>query len=204
MEVLKMNKMNLVVILLCVFAGLGSVSYIVYLNKQLGKRQEHSHNLQNNKRLRFMLHAAIIAAMYAALTLAFVPISYGQLQVRVSEVLTVLPFFTPAAVPGLFIGCLIANLASPIGIVDVVFGSLATLIAAYLTSKVKRTYLAPLPPVIVNGIVIGFELYYVYKLPLLPSMGWVALGEIISCYTVGYFLVMALYKNKNQIFGDIK
>lgn len=199
-----MNKMSLVVILLCVFTILGSITAIVYLKSQLGKKQETGNNLQMDKRLRFILQAAIIAAMYAALTLAFVPICYGQIQVRVSEVLTVLPFFTPAAIPGLFIGCLIANIASPIGIVDVIFGSLATLLAAYLTSKMKKTYLAPLPPVIVNGIIIGFELYYVYKLPLLISMGWVALGEIVTCYGVGYFLVVALDKNKKQIFGDIK
>ncbi len=157
-----------------------------------------------NKRLLFFIQAAIIAAMYAALTIGFQPICYGQIQVRVSEVLTVLPFFTPAAIPGLFVGCLLANVFSPIGLADVIFGSLATLIAAYVTSKMRKTYLAPLPPVIVNGIVVGFELYYVYKLPLFASMGWVALGEIIVCYGVGYFLVLTLDKNKERIFGNLK
>ena len=83
-------------------------------------------------RTKYLTHAAIIAAVYVVLTIIFAPISYGQVQVRISEALTVLPYFTPAAIPGLFIGCIIANIYGGAGIIDIIFGSLATLFAAFL------------------------------------------------------------------------
>jgi uncharacterized membrane protein len=146
--------------------------------------------------IRFITEAAVIAAMYAALTLLFAPISYGQLQVRVSEALTVLPFLTPAAIPGLFTGCIIANFLGTGTWVDTVFGSLATLLAAVLSYKMPRKYFAPLPPIIINGIVVGFILNYLYQLPLLITMGWVALGESIACYGLGYPLLLQLGRIK--------
>ncbi len=149
---------------------------------------------------RYIAEAALIAAMYAVLTIAFAPISYGQVQLRVSEVLTVLPFFTPAAVPGLFVGCVVANIYGGQGPIDIIFGSLATLIAAYLTYKAPKRWLAPLPPVIVNGVIIGFVLYYVTQAPLFITMGWVALGEAIACYALGYPLLTLLDKSRRRIF----
>lgn len=153
------------------------------------------------RRTRIMVEAALIAAMYAVLTIAFAPISYGQVQLRVSEVLTILPFFTPAAIPGLFVGCIVANIYGGMGILDIVFGSLATLIAAFLTYKAPKRWLAPLPPVIVNGVVIGLVLYYAAGAPLLITMGWVALGEGLACYGLGYPLLTLLDKSKSRIFG---
>jgi len=84
---------------------------------------------------RYLVHAASIAAVYAVLTIAFAPLSYGQIQVRFAEALTILPFFTSAAIPGLFVGCIVANFFGPGGMLDVVFGSAATLIAAYISYK---------------------------------------------------------------------
>jgi len=155
------------------------------------------------KKTRFITEAAVIAAMYAALTIIFAPISFGQngsIQVRVSEALTVLPMFTPAAVPGLFIGCLLANIYGGLGPIDMIFGSTATLIAALLTYKMPKKYLAPLPPVIVNGVIIGIELNYLYQVPLLLSMATVAFGELVACYGLGYPLILFLEKSKKAIF----
>lgn len=155
------------------------------------------------KKTRFITEAAVIAAMYAALTIIFAPISFGQngqIQVRVSEALTVLPMFTPAAIPGLFVGCLMANIYGGLGPIDMIFGSLATLIAALLSYKMPRKYLVPLPPVIVNGIIIGIELNYLYQVPLLISMATVAFGELVACYGLGYPLILLLEKSKKVIF----
>ncbi len=151
------------------------------------------------KNTKFLIQAAIIAAIYATLTIVLMPFSYGVMQVRVSEALTILPFFTPAAIPGLFIGCLVANMVGPYGLMDMVLGSAATLLAAvfsyYLRSK---PLLVPLPPVITNGIMIGCMLYYAYSvpLPLIACILWVAAGQLIACYLIGYPLLRILKKYK--------
>jgi uncharacterized membrane protein len=154
-------------------------------------------------RLRFFVQAAIIGAAYAALTMALAPLSYGPVQMRVSEALTVLPYFTPAAIPGLFVGCLVSNLLSPYGIVDVVCGSLATLLAAGATFLLrKRRVLAPLPPVVFNALIIGAMLYYAYGVnaSLLANMLWVGAGECIVCYGAGYPLLRVL-EGRRGIFA---
>ncbi|SDY49336.1 QueT transporter family protein [Tindallia californiensis] len=147
-----------------------------------------------NKKTRFMVHAALLAAIYVVITIAFAPISYGPIQIRISEMLTVLPFFTPAAIPGLFIGALIANAYGGLGIIDVVVGSSATLIAALITFKMKRKMFAPLPPVLVNAVIIGAMLSYLFQLPLLPTMIYVGLGQVVACYGLGYPFMMAIEK----------
>lgn len=152
------------------------------------------------KNVRFMVQAALIAAIYAVLTIAFAPLSYGQIQVRFAEALTILPALTPAAIPGLFIGCVVANIFGGNGPIDIVFGSLATLLAAYLSYRMPKKWLVPLPPVIVNAIVVGFILNYLYQLPLVLSMVWVTLGELIACYVLGYPLLVLLDKYKTKIF----
>jgi uncharacterized membrane protein len=158
------------------------------------------------KSTKFLVQAALIAAIYAVLTISLAPFSYGIMQVRISEALTVLPFFTPAAIPGLFIGCLIANIYGGLGIIDIVFGSLATLIAAVLSYLLrKQKFLVPIPPIIVNAVVVGIILYYAFindpdlKAPLLVIMGWVGLGQLIACYGLGYPL-MLLLKRYKKIF----
>lgn len=145
---------------------------------------------------KFLIQAAIIGALYAVLTVALAPLSYGVMQVRVSEALTILPFFTPAAVPGLFIGCLVSNLLSPYGLIDVICGSTATLIAAVGSYLLRsRPILVPLPPVIANAIIIGAMLHYAYAVPnLFFTMAWVGLGELVACYLIGYPLLRYMKK----------
>lgn len=153
------------------------------------------------KKTVFLVQASLIAAVYAVITIALAPISYGQIQVRVAEALTILPAFTPAAIPGLFVGCIVANLYGGGGIIDIVFGSLATLFAAYLSYKMPKKLLVPLPPIIVNGIVVGYILNYLYGLPLLITMGWITIGQTVACYGFGYPLMIILEKYKDKIFN---
>jgi uncharacterized membrane protein len=152
------------------------------------------------KKTRFIATSAIIAAIYCVVTVLLAPISYGPVQFRVSEILTVLPYFTPAAIPGLFIGCFISNFFSPNGFWDIIIGSLASLIAAFLSRKMPNKYLVPLPPVIVNGIFIGFLLNFEFKLPLIPTMLYVAAGEAAVCYILGLPFLFLLDKYKKKIF----
>ncbi len=150
-----------------------------------------------------LVQGAAIAALYVVLTLIFAPISFGEMQVRISEALTILPLFTPAAIPGLFVGCVLANLLGGAVVWDVIFGSLATLIGAaggYLLRK--NRWLVPLPTVLANGIIVPFVLRYGYgvALPIPLMMVYVAVGEIVSCYGLGELLCTVLLKHKN-IFG---
>ncbi|WP_330671487.1 QueT transporter family protein [Anaeromicrobium sp.] len=149
---------------------------------------------------RFLVHGAIIGAIYVVLTIIFAPISYGPMQVRVSEALTVLPFFTPAAIPGLFVGCVIANVYGGGGMVDIVFGSLATLFAAFASYKMPKKILVPLPPVLINAVAIGLILNYLSNLPFFASALWVGLGQMVACYGLGYPLMMILEKYENTLF----
>ena len=143
--------------------------------------------------LRFLLRAAVIAALYAAITLLLAPISYGPLQFRVSEALTLLPILTPAAVPGLTIGCLVANLVGSSTPWDMVFGTLATLAAALLTRRFRgRPLLAAAPPVLVNAVVVGLVIALVNGLPLWLTMTEVGVGELGVCYLLGLPLYYAL------------
>lgn len=142
---------------------------------------------------------ALIAAAYAAITLALAPISYGPIQVRVSEALTVLAFVTPAAVLGLFLGCLIANLVGGLGPVDVVLGSAATLVAAMLTRKMPSPLLAPLPPVVVNAVVVGGYLSVLSRLPFITTLLYVGFGQVLACYGLGYPLL--LWMARSDILG---
>jgi uncharacterized membrane protein len=156
------------------------------------------------KNTKFLLQAAIIAAVYATLTIMLMPLSYGVMQIRVSEALTILPYFTPAAIPGLFIGCIVSNMVGPYGLMDMVLGSGATLIAAVCSYYLRsRPILVPLPPVIANGVIIGGMLYYAYSvpMPLIACILWVAAGELIACYVIGYPLLRILKKYSGVIFS---
>ncbi|MCT4634562.1 MAG: QueT transporter family protein [Firmicutes bacterium] len=135
---------------------------------------------------------AIVAALYVVLTVGLAPLSYGNIQFRVSEVLTLFAFINPMYIPGLVIGCIISNLFSPLGIIDVVVGSFATFISLYCMTKTKNIFVASLFPVIFNGIFVGLELYYLFSLPLLLTMAQVAIGEfvVVSLCGVAMFKVM--------------
>lgn len=157
-----------------------------------------------NKKVLFLTYAAMIAAIYVILTEIFAPISFSVGQVRIAEALTILPAFTPAAIPGLFIGCLIGNILGGAILPDIIFGSLATLIGAcftYLLRKQNR-FLAPLPPILSNAMIIPLILRFAYGLnyaiPFMVLM--VGIGEVISCGVLGMILYSSLAKHKNKIF----
>jgi len=152
----------------------------------------------------FMTHAAMIAAIYVVLTYIFAPFSFGDVQVRVAEALTILPIFTPAAIPGLFVGCLIGNILGGAILPDIIFGSLATLIGAvftYLLRK-KSQFLCVLPPIISNTVIVPLILKFAYgmNLPIALLMFTIAIGEIISCGMLGLILYYALRKYRKVIF----
>lgn len=160
-----------------------------------------------NKNALYITQAAIIAALYVALTALLAPISFSQIQVRVSEALTILPLFTPAAVPGLFIGCLLGNIAGGALLPDIVFGSLATLIGAIGTRMLRNSspFMAPVPPIAANTIVVPFVLRYAYAvdLPIPLMMLTVGGGEILSCGVLGMLLYSALRPHREQIFRGL-
>lgn len=157
-----------------------------------------------NKNVAFMTQAAIIAAIYVVLGVMFAAIGSGAIQVRIAEALTILPLFTPAAIPGLFVGCLISNILSGGILPDIICGSLATLIGAIGTYKLGRIkpILGTLPPILANTIIVPLVLRYGYgqPLPIPYMMLTVCAGEILSCGVLGMLLYMALKPMKARIF----
>ena len=160
-----------------------------------------------HKKVLRITQAAMIAAIYVVLTvfISAFNLASGAIQVRISEALTILPVFTPAAIPGLFLGCLISNLVTGCMPLDVVFGSLATLIGACGTYALrKHKWLAPLPPIVANTIIVPFVLRYVYlaegTIPFF--MLTVGIGEVISCYLLGSILHRVLDRYKEHIFKE--
>lgn len=153
------------------------------------------------KKIYILVFNALIAAIYASITLGLSFMSFGQLQIRVSEALTILPFFSGYSVIGLTLGCFTANLFSPIKL-DLIFGTLATFLGAILTYIIGKSnipfkkYIAPLPPVLINAVIVGIELKVVFNTPFIINAFWVALGEAIACYGLGIPLIKAIEKNK--------
>lgn len=162
--------------------------------------------------LTTMVQAAMIAAIYVVLT--FIANAFGlanyAVQVRFSEALTILPYFTPAAIPGLFIGCLLSNVLTGCALPDIIFGSLATLIGALGTYALRRwKWCAPVCPIIANTIIVPLVLIYGYGLLIegmsfLQCFGYYCLtvgaGEIISCGILGMILLLSLQKYQGKIF----
>ncbi|WP_414149980.1 QueT transporter family protein [Acetobacterium malicum] len=151
----------------------------------------------------FVTQAAVIAAMYVVLTFvsSSLGLASGEIQIRLSEMLCILPAFTPAAIPGLFLGCLLSNLLTGCTVIDIVFGSLATLIAAVLSYQLrnhKYPLLVTIPPVVANMIVVPFILKFSYGVPLpIPvMMATVGIGEVISVMVLGSVLYFALDKRR--------
>ncbi len=149
-------------------------------------------------KLRQITFGAIIAAVYAVLTLVLSPISMGAVQCRISEALTILPLFTPVAVPGLFVGCLIANVFLG-SVYDIIFGSLTTLVAAFLTWRCRKNkYVAILFPVLLNAVVVGgyIGLFLDNSMAVWLCMLTVGLGQAVACYGLG----LPLYKILGELF----
>lgn len=165
-----------------------------------------------DKKVLFITQAAMIAAIYVVLTyfISAFNLASGAIQIRISEALTILPFFTPAAVPGLFIGCLLSNLLTGCLLPDIIFGSLATLLGAMGSYALrKHKFLVTLPPVIANMTIVPFVLRYAYGLSFVVHgvdvsipfyMLTVGVGEVISCCVLGSILIKALMPYRHIIF----
>ena len=164
------------------------------------------------KKVSFIVHAAVIAALYVVLTLvanAFGLANYA-IQIRFSEALTILPLFTSAAVPGLLIGCILSNFITGGLVWDIIFGSLATLLGALGTYAIGKKgkefrlskWAAPLPPIIAHTLIIPFILAYIYNFEgSIPYfMLTVGIGEVISCGSLGILLCNILQKYRKYIF----
>lgn len=159
------------------------------------------------KNAHYLVQAAMIAALYAALTYvaAGMGLAYGNIQFRFSEAMTILSIFTPAAIPGLTIGCFLGNLGSPFGLVDILCGTAATFLAAVLTRWVRNIrffdipWLVPLPPVLTNALIVGLEIAWFMPggfswVGFAASAFAVGVGELIVCYVLGLPLAVTLEK----------
>ncbi len=159
--------------------------------------------MNKRERLLHLAQGGIIAALYAALTLIFAPISFGPVQVRIAEALSILPMFTKAAVPGLFIGCILGNLLGGAVITDIVFGSIATLIGAFLAYLLRKNrWLVPIPTVISNAVIIPLVLHYAYdvQIPVYLMMLHILAGEFLGCYLLGEVLGDFLFRHEKSFF----
>ena len=153
---------------------------------------------KNINHVEFLVKSSIVAAIYAALTM-LLPFSYLGVQFRIAEILVLLVFIDKRYIYGLTLGCLIANLGSPLGPVDVIFGTLATLLALLLISKTKNLFVATLWPAVVNGVIIGLLLYYLLDLPFLLSAAQVFFGEFVVVTLIGYFLFTRILRDRKLV-----
>lgn len=150
---------------------------------------------------KYLTRAAIIAALYVVLTYlaGLMNLAYGPVQFRFSEALTVLPFLFPEAIPGLFVGCIVSNLISPYGVLDLVVGSAATLLAAVWTAKCGKRWFAPMPPVIANAVLVGAMIAWYeagfgagFLAAFVYNAATVGLGELVVCCVLGLPLLKIL------------
>lgn len=157
-----------------------------------------------NKRTLYVTQAAVIAALYVVLVFVFQYSSFGPIQFRIAEALTILPYFTAAAIPGVAIGCLLSNILFA-DILDVIFGTAATLIAAYLSYQLRdKKFLVPVPPILVNAIIIPWvlKLAYFEANPIPYMMLTIGAGQLVSAGIIGMVLLFSLEKVKHIIFKE--
>jgi len=154
-------------------------------------------------KLRYMTRAAVIATVYVVVTYLLSPISYGVIQVRVSEALTLLPLIEPAAIPGLFIGCLVANILGGMGPWDIYLGSLITLVSAYITSKMPNPILGALPPIVFNAIGVAFYLSLLFDVPYRATALYIGIGQLVSVAGLGIPLYYFIQKTSLKDFLGI-
>lgn len=186
-----------------------------------GKEDENKDIIENNNKnnsgnrntksaqfkVAFITQAAVIAALYVVLVIMFNYCSFGPIQFRIAEALTILPYFKPAAIPGLFVGCLLSNILGGAAIWDIIFGSIATLIGAIGTYALRKNkWLAPLPPIIANTLIVPFVLRYAYGSEGIFAMFFVTIGasEFIVCGVIGMLLLFALNPVRNVIFKGVE
>lgn len=163
-----------------------------FLRELLYNRGQYIVKGWNGMKTRSLAFGAMIAAFYAAATIMMAPLSYGPVQFRLSEALTLLPRYRSEAVSGLFIGCFAANFLGGYGLIDAVAGSCATLCAALLTRRAPSLFTAALSPVLVNMVVIGGMLHLLVGAPLFLTCIYVGLGEAGACFLVGVPLMKLL------------
>lgn len=150
---------------------------------------------KNNKMIMTISMNAMIAAIYAALTLMIQPLAYRELQFRLSEVIVLLAFYNKNLIPGLAVGCFIANTASPLGIVDMFVGTVSTIVVCYGMNKVSHLYLSALLGSVATGLIVGAELSIVYHMPYLINAFYVFLGEAVVLF-IGTIIFKKLEKNE--------
>ena len=144
---------------------------------------------------KYLTRGAMIAGLYIVITYLLSPVSFGPLQFRLSEALTVLPILFPESVPALFVGVLLSNIFGGLGMVDIIGGSLTTLIAAYFTYRYRDSIFAYLSPVVFNGFLVSSYLHVLYELPYWITVLQIAVSEAVVVFLVGYPLIRYL-KNK--------
>lgn len=159
-----------------------------------------------SKKTAYITQAALIAAIYTVLTMiaAGFDLASGAIQVRFSEALTIMPFFTPAAIPGLTLGCLLSNILTGCALPDIIFGTLATLLGALGSYALRKNrFLCAVPPIVSNALIIPFVLTYAYHIPggIPLFMLTVGLGELISCMGFGQLLLQALLPFRGRLFN---
>lgn len=144
---------------------------------------------------KFLVKTAMIAAIYAVCTVAIAPLSFGAIQFRFSEILVLLAFLDKDYIPGLVLGCAVANLFSPLGLIDVFVGSFATFLSVYMISKSKSLFVASLWPTL-NCVFVGAELYFITKMPFILTTLQVALGEFVVVTLIGFSVFKVLMNNE--------
>jgi uncharacterized membrane protein len=175
---------------------------LLSLNKTTVDGSSISIEGENKMNTNRMIKIAVVAALYTMLTLVLAPISYGNIQIRLSEALVLLAFFDPFYIGGLTLGCFIANSLGPNGMMDIIWGTFATFlsvgslsITGHLFKKsTKALYVASLWPTLFNGVIIGLMLHYLFALPLVLTMIQVAVGELIAVSIVGVPLFIFIKK----------
>lgn len=157
---------------------------------------------------KYLTKASLIAGIYLVLTLIQIPmgeLAFGPIQLRISEGLTLLPLVETAAIPGLFVGCLLANLVlapySPFGLIDIFGGSLVTLIAAYLTSKMSNKVMGALPPILLNGFIVSIWVSYFTRVPYWYTVLGISVGQIASVTIFGT-LILSVYNKATKHIED--
>jgi uncharacterized membrane protein len=141
--------------------------------------------VRNKITSKHIARMGLIAGLYVAVTFLLSAISFGPVQVRISEALTLLPIIYPEAITGLFLGCLLANLLGPYGAVDIIFGSLVTLTAAYLTYRFRSTAIAYLSPILLNAFFVSLYLYIFFRIPYWPTVLSIGFGQAIAVLVLG-------------------
>lgn len=168
--------------------------------------------MEKNQTVQRIVKTAVIAAIYAAVTLALAPLSYGNIQFRISEIMVLLALFDPMYIGGLTIGCLISNMLGPNGLMDIVFGTIATFVSVsfiyytgkYIKAKKVSLLIASLWPTIFNGLIVGWMLSKEYSLPLFLTIGEVAAGEFVVVTIVGVPVILLLKERLKSILAAAK